>query len=181
MSGELPLPQFLWSARDAAIGSLCNGTADPAAERKIAAWLDEDGVAALYDFGDAALGTMHSLEAKDTDVRDRLEIEPEIQITNVDRATYARQEIEYARSEFSGPYLEGYPISDRLGNTAVLAAKSYSYGQGGWEFEWFGLFLTPEAAIKAAFDKGFFVDSWVPEGRRVEDYTDQELAAFVAS
>ena len=180
MSGYLPLPQSLWSARDAAIGSLFNGKADPSAEKEIEVWLDEDGAAAFYEFGDAALGTMHSLEAEDAEVRDRLEIETENPITDVDRAAYARQEVEYARSEFYGPYLEGYPISVRLGNSAVLAAKSYCCGQGGWEFEWFGLFLTPEAAIKAAVDQGFFVDSWVPEGRRIEDYIDEELAAFVA-
>lgn len=179
MSGELPLPQSLWSARDAAISSLYKGVADPSAEEEIEGWLDEDGASAFYEFGDAALGTMHSLEAEDTEIRDRLDIEPEQPITDAHRAAYARLEVESARSEFYGPYLEGYPISDQLGNKAVLAAKSYCCGQGGWEFEWFGLFLTPEAAMKAAVEEGLFVDSWVPEGRRLEDYTDQELAAFV--
>lgn len=62
MSGELPLPQSLWSARDAAISSLYKGVADPSAEEEIEGWLDEDGASAFYEFGDAALGTMHSLE-----------------------------------------------------------------------------------------------------------------------
>lgn len=153
--------------------------ADPSAEKKLGAWLDEDGGAAFYDFGDAAVGTMHSLATEDSEVLDRLEIDPDKAVTDEDRAAYARLEIENARSEFYGPYLEGYPISDRLGNKAVLAAKSYCCGQGGWEYEWFGLFLSPEAAIEAAVDQGYFVDSWVSEARRVEDYTVQELAAFV--
>ena len=180
MSNELRLPQSLWSARDATIGSLCNDMSDPSAEVEIEAWFDEHGVAAFYEYGGASLGTMHLLEAEDTEVADRLEIDPETAITDRDRAAYIRMKIDNARAEFYGPYLEGYPISDDLGNTAVLAAKSYCCGQGGWEFEWFGIFLTREAAIKAAVDQGFFIDSWVPEGRRAEEYTDQELIAFVS-
>jgi hypothetical protein len=181
MSNELPLPQSLWSARDAAIGSLCNGMSDPSAEEEIEAWMNEHGEAAFYEFGDAALGTMHYLEAEESEVRDRLEIDPETAITDEDRAAYIRQKVEDTRAEFYGPFLEGYPISDRLGNIAVLAAKSYCCGQGGWEFEWFGLFSTHEAVIKAAIDQGVFIDSWVHQGRRVEEYTDQELIAFISS
>jgi hypothetical protein len=179
MSNELPLPQSLWSARDAAIGSLCNGMSDPSAEEEIEAWMNEHGEAAFCEFGDAALGTMHYLEAEESEVRDRLEIDPETAITDEDRAAYIRQKVEDTRAEFYGPFLEGYPISDRLRNVAVLAAKSYCCGQGGWEFEWFGLFPTREAAIKRAVDQGFFIDSWVTEGKRMDDHTDQELIAFI--
>jgi hypothetical protein len=179
MPNELPLPQSLWSARDAAIGSLCNDMSDPSAEEDIEAWVDEHGEVAFYEFGGAAIGTMHVLEAEDSEVRDRLEIDPETAITDQDRAAYVRLEVQDTRAEFYGPYLEGYPISDHFGNKAVLAAKSYCCGQGGWEFEWFGLFPTREAAIKTAVDQGFFIDSWVPEGRRIEEYSVQELIAFV--
>jgi hypothetical protein len=142
-------------------------------------WLNESGGAAFLEFGGAALGTLHYLQAEAAEVRDRLDIDVEQAVTDKDRAAYVRLEIEYARSEFYGPYLEGYPISDWLGNKAVLAAKSYCCGQGDWEFEWFGLFLTRNEAIKAAADQGFFLDSWVPEGRRLEDYNNQELIAFL--
>ena len=179
MSNELILPQSLWSARDAAISSLCNGMSDLSAEEEIEAWVDEHGEVAFFEFGGAAIGTMHVLEAEESEVRDRLEIYPETAITDQDRATYVRLEVQDARAEFYGPYLEGYPISDWLGNKAVLAAKSYCCGQGHWEFEWFGLFLTRKDAIKAAADQGLFLDSWVPEGRRLEDYSNQELIAFL--
>lgn len=152
----------------------------------MAVWVYEDGETALYEFAEitlgegAKLGTMHSLKAEDTEVSDQLELEPETAVSNGDRAAYARLQVESDLSDFYGPYLEGFPISDRLGNKAILAAKSECCGQGGWELEWFGLFLTREAAIKAALEQGFLVDCWVPEGRRVEDYTDHELAAFVS-
>lgn len=181
MAHELHLPLSLWRARDAAIGGLQSSVTDTAAERELETWVVEHGEAAFCEFGDAALGTMHYLEAEESEVRDRLEIDPETAVTDEDRAAYVRLKVEDARAEFYGPFLEGYPISDCLGNIAVLAAKSYCCGQGGWEFEWFGLFPTHGAAIKAAIDQGVFIDSWVHQGRRVEEYTDQELTAFISS
>jgi hypothetical protein len=179
MALELHLPLSLWRARDAAIGGLQSSVTDTAAERELETWVVEHGEAAFYEFGDAALGTMHYLEAEESEVRDRLEINPETAVTDEDRAAYLRLKVEDARAEFYGPFLEGYPISDCLGNIAVLAAKSYCCGQGGWEFEWFGLFPTREAAIKRAVDQGFFIDSWVTEGKRMDEHTDQELIAFI--
>lgn len=180
MSNELPLPQSLWSARDAGIGSLCNRMSYPSAEEEIEAWMDEHGKVAFNKFGGAAIGTMHFLEAEETEVMDRLEIDRETAISDQDRAAYMRLKIQEAKAEFYWPYLGSYPISERLGNKAVLAAKSYCCGLGGWEFEWFGLFPTREAAIKRAVDQGFFIDSWVTEGKRIDEHTDQELIAFIS-
>lgn len=183
MSIELELPPTLWAARDAAIDGFYAGVPDLAAENAIKLWLEGlDGNLALRDFGDAGIGMILPLSYEtDLDVCDYLGIESECKVTDTDRAAYIREKMEQASGDTIEPYLDCYPIADNRGRPAYIGVKSEFYGRGVIVFTWLGLFSTPTAIIQAELDAGVLVDSWIPNFKKFDDFTDNELACFLQS
>lgn len=139
------LPSHLHEARDAVISAYLSGAEIPASVRLIQEWLEGDGWDALLEtWGDEIaidLGTVSSRFFYDASLRDELETEDNVEISNEQRLEYARKVIRSISVELEdtfAPSVHTYAISDGDGWGVVLCGTGRMYGHG-IEMDWLGV------------------------------------------
>jgi hypothetical protein len=180
MSAGLLLPQSLWAARDAAIAGVLSGYPDQAAENALKDWILSD---VAYDLitasGDTGIGTLCDLRYSDVEMHDELGLKAGETLGPNEVAKFARLMLEQSRADSCGPYLEAHTIVDTAGHHAVIGLTALAAGQGGMEFSWQGVFSDQFAFIDNVLDSGCAVDSWLPDSKNFDNYTDEELVALM--
>lgn len=176
MADELNIPVHLWDARDAAVAGFIAENRDANAEKAIEDWLlSDEGYSERMD-GDEAFGILCELTNDDCEIRDQLELEDTHQIGDVERVTFARETMRYMRDYGTdATHIDARLISDTMGRQVTLGLSSVSGGQGGIIFQWIGLFKNQDALIESLHNEGYAVDSFLPNSKNFDHYTDHEI------
>lgn len=175
MATELNIPEHLWGERDAAISSFLAGKPDVDAEKSLEDWLLSYAAYDELADGDDPIAMLCDLTHTDLDIRDQLGLEQTDTITDAVRVQYALEMIQSVREDSSATYIDARLLTDSKGRSLYIGLSSFAAGQGGMQWEYLGLYESPECLIESFLDKGVAVDSLLQDGKTLSDYSEEEL------
>ena len=176
MANELNIPVHLWDARDAAVAGFLLGQPDKSAEKALEEWLLSDDSYSERMEGDDAFGMLCGLIHDDCEIRAQLELDDAQPLDDAERIKFARELTSYIRENGNdATHIDARLLSDTMGRQVTVGLSSLSGGQGGMIFQWLGLFKDQNALIESLHKAGCAVESFLPNGKTFDHYTEHEL------